>query len=262
MYSKLLELFQINKGDCIYISSDLIKLALMMKKEGTQFEPSVLLELFQDAVGMEGTLMLPTFCFDFCNEKKYDYRKSKGTSGVLGNIALERCGYNRTKHPMHSFAVWGKDADLLCSMNNMHSFGNDSPFAYCKEKNVKQIMLGTDYRRSMSFIHYVETVCNVPYRFLKKFSGVYVVKEGEEIRTYEYAARRLDIGATEQFNRIGAILEQSHIAWKVNFNDYICHQVRLGDSFEFIYNDIMKNQCRNIYDFNVSREKLFQGFGE
>lgn len=163
---------------------------------------------------------------------------------------------------MHSFAVWGKDQEKLCVMENKHSFGPDSPFAYCKENNVTQIMLGTDYVHAMTFVHYAETTCTVPYRFPKSFTGIYVTSDGrEEERTYDYAARRLDVGTTEQFNRIGAILEERGAAQMKDYCGFISRIVHLGDSYDLICEDILHNQCRNIYDFEVSRENLFEGYG-
>ena len=77
----------------------------------------------------------------------------------------------------------------------------DSPFGYCLGKHVRQIILGTDYVHAMTFIHYAEYVCNVPYRFAKSFTGQYVTREGiEEQRTYDYPARKLEIEPKEIFN--------------------------------------------------------------
>ncbi len=64
-YKSLVEQFQINKGDRIWLSSELIKLVLRFKKEGIKFDGSVLIDTFQEAVGTEGTLMIPVFSFEF-----------------------------------------------------------------------------------------------------------------------------------------------------------------------------------------------------
>lgn len=262
LYEELMESLEIQKGDRIWLSSELVKLIFLCRKFGIKFDASILLNYFQDAVGEEGTLMLPTFCFDFSNKGWYDYTFSKGNTGALGNAALERGDFIRTLHPMHSFAVWGKDQELLCSMKNKHAFGTDSPFGYCKKYNVKQIMLGTDYVHAMTFIHYAETMCNVPYRFAKSFTGMYVKDGIEEERTYDYAARRLDVGTIEQFNRIGELLEEKAIAQVKEYKGFMSRIVALGDSYDMICADILHNQCRNIYDFSIPREEIFEGFGE
>ncbi|MBR5970412.1 MAG: AAC(3) family N-acetyltransferase [Lachnospiraceae bacterium] len=262
-YREFAASFDLRTGDSVWLSSETVRLAFLCKKNGMRFDPSLLIDAFQSVLGEEGTLLLPVFSFEFSNHGHYDYLHTKGTTGVLGNTALSRGDFRRTLHPMHSFAVWGKDRELLCGMTNTHSFGEDSPFAYCKERNVTQLMLGTDYVHSMTFVHYVETVCRVPYRFAKQFTGTYVTAEGRgEARTCDYAARRPEVGTTEQFNRIGAVLEEKGIATVHRFQGIESRVVQLGKSFDPIREDILHNRCRLLYDFTVSRESLFEGFGE
>jgi aminoglycoside 3-N-acetyltransferase len=262
IYGELLESLKVKKGERIWLSSEIIKLALVFRKEGVKFDADRLFDAFKDALGEEGTLIVPTFCFDFSNNGVYDYKNSGCTTGALGNCALKREDFKRTKHPLHSFAVWGKDQKLLCEMDNKHAFGEDSPFEYCRANNVRQIMLGTDYVHGMTFVHYAETRCHVPYRFAKSFTGEYITSARvSETRTYDYAARRLDVGTSEEFNRIGAILEEKGIARKLEFKGIVSYEAYLRDAYPVICEDILHNQCRNIYDFTVSREELFEGFG-
>ena len=118
--------------------------------------------------------------------------------------------------------LWGKDKEELVSLQNRNSFGVDSPFGYCLGKHVRQIILGTDYVHAMTFIHYVEYVCNVPYRFAKSFTGQYVTREGiEEQRTYDYPARKLEIEPKEIFNQMGRILEERGASRKIDISDHI-----------------------------------------
>ena len=112
-YMSFVEQLNIKQGDKIMLSSELIKLVLLYKKSGIKFDGSILLDTFQEAVGVDGTILIPTFSFDFNNKGIYDVVNTKGTTGVLGNIALQRGDFVRTQHPMHSFAVWGKDKDLF-----------------------------------------------------------------------------------------------------------------------------------------------------
>ena len=258
-YDSFTEQLHINKGDRIWLSSELIKLIFRFKKEGIRFDGSALIDSFQSAVGPEGTLILPTFSFDFSNKGFYDIVNTKGTTGALGNIALERPDFGRTGHPMHSFAVWGRDKDELMDMTNKNSFGMDSPFGYCVGRHVRQIIVGTDYVHAMTFIHYAEVVCNVPYRFAKSFTGRYVSADGiEEERTYDYAARKLEIRPEETFNTMGRILEEKGISHRLDIDGIECYDIDLASSFPVICDDIINNQCRSIYDFNIDRDEIFR----
>lgn len=258
IYKELINELNIHPGDRIWLSSELIQIVLQCRSRKIPFEGSCLLTEFQNAVGETGTLLLPTFSYDFSNKGYYDIKKTKGTTGALGNIALSRDDFQRTKHPMHSFAVWGQDQEMLVSLNNRHSFGIDSPFSYCISHNVKQIILGTDYIHAMTFIHYAEAVCNVPYRFLKTFRGTYVDERGTaEERIYDYAARKLEWDPRECFNRIGCILEEKGVSQKLEVSGIPIYCINLAKSFPIICEDILHNNCENIYDFCVPREQIF-----
>ncbi|MBQ9590342.1 MAG: AAC(3) family N-acetyltransferase [Butyrivibrio sp.] len=250
--------FEIKKGDIINLSSDILALAYIAKnKEGT-FDANNILDSFIDCIGSEGTLLVPTFNFDFSNKGFYDYKNTKCTTGALGNIALERSDFKRTWNPMHSYAIWGKYKDELCSIQNLNSFGQDSPFAWMYKNNAIQILLGTDYQRGMTFVHYVETKEKVPYRFHKEFTGTYVKADGTSSTiTIEYPAKYLEYGSVEKFNRIGQILEKNGVSHQYVINGIQCYKMNLADCYPFIQNDILYNQCRNLFDFKIEREKIW-----
>ena len=257
--SEIAKSFGVTKGDFIYLSSDIMALAFITKKNEGIFDANKIIDCFIDEITEEGTLVIPTFSFDFSNIGFYDIKKTKCTTGALGNVALERPDFKRTRNPMHSFAVWGKYQDILCNIKNNNSFGKDSPFAFMYNNNAIQIMLGTDYQRSMTFVHYVEAEAKVPYRFLKEFWGTYVDELGNrrQIRI-EYPARYYEYGSVEKFNRIGSILEQNNISDVIYFNDIKSYKVKLNPSYEYIFSDAVNNQCRNLYDFSVDRSLIWK----
>ncbi len=257
-YQKIVDAFKLSKGDSVWISSELIKLALASKKYISNFDGNRLIDAFQNAVGSEGTILIPTFSFEFSNKHRYDIKNTRCVTGALGNLALKRDDFSRTRHPMHSFAVWGKDRDYLASLENTHSFGCDSPFSYCISGNVKQIMLGTDYVHAFTFVHYAETCCAVPYRFNKKFTGEYINGNGEcELKTFDYYARDLNINPQERFNRIGKVLEALKLSEKITVENIDSYLVDLKKSFMVICKDITENDCSNIYDFAIPRNEVF-----
>ncbi len=261
LYQEIIDVLNIYNGERLWISSDVIGIIMGWRKYGIKFDGNQLIDCFQKAVGPEGTLLIPTFCYDFSNKGFYDYLNSKCCTGAIGNLALKRDDFIRTQHPMHSFAVWGKDSQMLFNMTNKHAFGDDSPLAYCLSHDVRQIILNTDYASSLTFVHYAETKCGVPYRFEKKFTGTYINGEGiASVREYDYAARKLEWDPVEKINRLGEILEKNNIAKTYYIREIPYHTVDLSKSFPVICDDINHNQCRSIYDFSIERETIFAGW--
>lgn len=258
IYDEIISALDVKEGERIWLASELIPYYFQCRKSKEEFDASHLIDAFQNAIGPAGTLLIPTFTYDAKNYEFFDIKNSKSITGVLTNTALKRPDFKRTKHPKHSFAVWGADQDLLVNMENKNSFGIDSPFAYCLSKNVRQIMFGTDYDHCFTFVHFAEFICNVPYRYTKEFNITYVDEDGKESQfVCEYPVRDLSIEPTQQMNLIGEVLEKKGIAKMIPIRGIKNYSVDLAKSYPVICSDILDNMCRNIYDFNVSREELF-----
>ena len=188
----------LKKGDRVFISSDITALGEVCLAHGDRFKPNDLLDAVIEAVGPEGTILLPTYNWDFCHGTTFDYYKTKGKTGALGLVALKRPGFKRTQHPIYSFAVWGKDQDFLCGLQNKSAFGEDSPFGYMNRCHVTNILIDVLLGHSFTFLHYVEEMkekeMGIHYRYHKDFTATYRDGDGhEETRTYSMFVRYLDL---------------------------------------------------------------------
>lgn len=251
-YAKILGL---ERGGTVYLSSDTMQMIMRERQNGTKFDGVLFLESFLDELGDEGTLCLPTFNFEFCEKGYYDIKKSRGMTGALGNVALGHPSFKRTSHPMHSFAVAGREQELLCSLDHADSFDEQSPFHFFYENNAVQVIAGTDYQRAMTFVHYVENCCKVPYRYYKNFTGTYKGYDDVlETRTIRYYARNLEVNPIEKFNRIGRVLEEEKISRETVINGISFIIVDLAASFDVIRDNICSSHCSLLYDFE--REDL------
>ena len=128
-----------------------------------------------EKVGKSGTLMFPTYNWDFCKGIEFDYKKTMSFCGALSNTALKRKDFLRTKNPIYSFAVTGKDKDLICNMKHDNCFSLNSPFGYLIKNKGKNLFIDLHYRiGGFPFVHLAEQQVGVKYRFLKIFTGNYI----------------------------------------------------------------------------------------
>lgn len=257
-----MEHLSINPNKPLYVSSDIIRLSLLAKRNGDEFSPELLVDTILDYMNLDkATIMFPAYNLTaFTSKHYYDYVNTKGTVGVLGNVALKHEGFIRTWNPMHSIAVIGKDADYLASMRNINSFGEDGPFRYMRDNEVYHLMIDTDFTASFTFLHYVETSVGVPYRFNKIFTGIYKDKFGnEESVSVQYPCRYLSLDTVQQFNRMGDVLEKKGVSRREKINGLDFYVVNLQDSFPYIADDLKNHMAINSYDFNIPREKVYSG---
>ena len=165
-YLELPKHWGLASGDSVLLSSDIMQLTFTTIRNGERFDRDKFLEAILDTIGPEGTLLIPTFNWDFCHGETFDYKTTPCKTGTLGTIALKNPAFRRTQHPLYSFAVAGRDQQLLCAMQNTSSFGADSPFGYLERCHGKNVLIDLHYTDCFTFVHYMEEQCGVnTYRF-------------------------------------------------------------------------------------------------
>ena len=254
-YEIMLREANIQKNDILDVSSDLAKLILHCKKLGEQFDANEILEILKDLVGEDGTLLVRAFNWDFCSGFAFDIRRSPSRAGALGNVALKRADFKRSRHSLYSWFVWGKYQKEIVGLENVRSFGADSPFAFLKNHNGKQLMLGSDMYNSLTYVHFVEEQVGVRYRYQKNFTGEYVDENGlAQTRVYSMNVRDLDMDV-RMFNHDRANLfpfkfedefrEKGILTSKI-YEDVFTGVLQLKPAFEIIKDDILYNDSKRI----------------
>lgn len=247
-YKNIINKLDINEGDTLLIGSDIVQLIMKSAKNGEKFDADCFIGSIQKKIGHEGTILIPTYSWDFCEGKVFDYNKSKARTGALANKALKREDFVRTKHPIYSFAVWGKDQIKLYNMNNKESFGKDSPFEYLYKQKAKMLMIDVDYQNSFTFVHYVEKSEKADYRYDKNFISMYVDENGEQTqKEYSMHVRDLDKEVITRINPIGEKIKQKKASIHKLINGIEFVLVDLNESYEIIKYDIKNNEGRNLH---------------
>ena len=268
---QLLNNFDLNKGDTVMMVSDISNILLSYKKDGKIFDVNLFLDLVLEHIGHEGTLLIPTYNYDFCNGITFDYLNTQPITGTLGKIALKRKDFKRTKNPIHSFVVGGKDKELLYNLKHQSSFGNDSPFKYLHEKNAKYFSIGLNFTNlGFTPAHYVEEKVGVSYRYIKNFSGYYIDENGLKNKVnYKFYVRDRSKSAGTGIKR-----KTSKLLSNINaYDEYFIKKeifgiVKLGKALNFLIDDMKNNheKERLIYpikkDAKITRVKINTAIAE
>jgi len=249
-YKTIPSVLGITQGDVILLTSDITDLFVQSQEHGEVFDINTLLDSFQQALGKEGTLLIPTYNWGFCQGKSFDYKKTPSKTGAIGNAALRRKDFIRTKHPIYSFAVWGKDANRLAAMDNIESFGPDSPFAYLEEVNAKNIFIGASLRNSFTYIHYIEQKLGVTYRYSKMFKSHYIdLDRSDTIREYAMYVRNLDLEVVCTPDPFVDTLYAHHVVNHGFINGVLYEIVRFNEVTPYIQDDILNNRSKKLCTF-------------
>lgn len=125
------------------------------------------------------TLCMPTFTFSFPNGKVYDPESSKSRMGALNEFFRKQEGVIRSHDPLMSVAAEGIFKELITN-TGCYSIGENSTYDILHHSNgVKFLFLGPRIGECFTFMHYLEWLYDVDYRYNRCFKGV-VSSGGQE----------------------------------------------------------------------------------
>lgn len=117
------------------------------------------------------TVVMPTFTFSFCNGKSYDPLTSKSRMGALNEFFRKQDGVIRSNDPLMSVALKGKDTYLATNVGT-HSISDGSTFDMIHHKSgVKFLFIGPRIGDCLTYMHYLEWLFDVDYRYIRHFIG-------------------------------------------------------------------------------------------
>jgi aminoglycoside 3-N-acetyltransferase len=174
--------------------------------------PQTVVNALEAALGPQGTLIMPTFNFDFNKGQPWDVRSTPSQMGVLTELVRKDPRAKRVFHPIYSFAILGKHADMLGNLRYKSSYERNSVFGKLRDLDGKIMVIGLSYTNSMTFFHHIEQMEGVDYRFLKQFTGQVTDWDGKTwTDTFEMLVRNIDKGVITEVDPMGALMEQAGV---------------------------------------------------
>jgi aminoglycoside 3-N-acetyltransferase len=229
-FRKALDHIGIKRGDVLFVHSDISKFGKLCSFD-RKYLITVLIQTLKDAVGPEGTLIMPTFSYSFCKNELYDKQTVKSTVGVMTEYFRKMPDILRTSHPIFSVAVYGAQKDQYADIGK-DAFSKDSIFGKIHRNNGKIVLFGAPFAESLTFLHYIEQTHGVPYRYIKRFEGE--IRDGN-VTTHDYCTyyvRDLERNSIPDDEKIRRHLQQKGLYHEVRVGNGIIGQIGCKDLFE------------------------------
>lgn len=252
----------IEKGSKIFVNANISTMVSKFCKYEENVNLNVFIDSFIKAIGETGTLIFPTYNWDWCKGKDFDYYTTASESGELTQEALRRPDFKRTKHPVYSFAVWGADQEVLCELNNQSAFGSDSLFDYFKENNVLCVILDESLSAIFPFIHYVEERHQnfIPFRYMRNYRSRYKDEKGNlSYKTYSLFIDSNCYQIKENIKGVEKMLLKEGVATIGRINNIPYKIIDLAKSYSVFLRDIIDNKCKNLYSGVWDKPKMSEG---
>ncbi len=183
--------------------------------------PEAVIQALIDAVGPDGTLMMPAFTGQVSDPADWrappvpaDWQETIRAEmplfdpartptrdmGAVAELFRTWPGVRRSAHPQHSVAVWGRHADRLVAPHPLtFGFGDGAPLGRFYEIGGHVLLLGVGYNRNTS-LHLAESRAANGRRGITRFP---VLEDGKRVwRNYAETATDSEI-----FTQTGAAFE-------------------------------------------------------
>jgi aminoglycoside 3-N-acetyltransferase len=238
-FNDLVDGFQGNgleNGDSLLVHSSYKSLG------GVEGGPQTVIDALLRVLGEEGTLIMPTFNFDFCRGEPWDVRKTPSHMGVMTNMVREHPEAKRVFHPIYSFSILGKHAEYLTKEPYKSSYGENSVFGKLRVLDGKIMIIGLTYTNSMTFFHHVEEMEGVDYRYMKAFHGTVTDQNGNSYEdTFTMLVRDLDKGVITEVDPMGELMEKAGIITVGHIGEAAVKIMKANDVYAFTAREMKRN---------------------
>lgn len=239
----------LRKGDIVLVHSSFKSFG------GVVGGPQTVIDALLNVIGREGTLVMPTFTFAFCDQYNntgrgyFDVDKTPSEMGILTEIVRKMAGAKRSINPIYSVAIFGRFRDELVKVEDKSIFGEHSIFGKLHRHDAKIMIIGLSYNRSLTFFHYIEQMESCDYRHLKDFSGI-IVANGKKFKdTFTMNVRNNNV--VTAVDPMGEMLEKRGLVRIKKIGRSIVKLLRIKEIYEVTAREIKKNPrllYRNIND--------------
>jgi aminoglycoside 3-N-acetyltransferase len=217
--------------------------------------PQTVIRALEAALGPDGTLIMPTFNFDFNKGQPWDVRSTPSKMGVLTELVRRDPRAKRVFHPFYSFAILGKHAEMLGSLRYKSSYERNSVFGKLRDLDGKIMVIGLSYNNSMTFFHHIEQMEGVDYRFLKQFTGEVTDENGTTYTdTFEMLVRDIDKGVMTMVDPMGELMEKVGVIKSAKIGEADVKLMKANEVYEFTARE-MKRDPHLLYYIDEKQAK-------
>lgn len=166
-FLKSFKKLKLNKSKNVYVTSNLSNISKIRIRK--QDKLNSILKCLKKSMGNNYSIFVPTATMNLCNTKiLFDLKETP--SHEMGPFAefIRKKNSTRSLHPFWSISGIGKNAKILKNISK-HAYGYGSPWSKMLDLDFLQVNLGIHPSKAVTFIHHIETITGVPYRYNKLF---------------------------------------------------------------------------------------------
>jgi aminopeptidase-like protein/aminoglycoside N3'-acetyltransferase len=237
----------VGAGATVFVQASLDRTGRPQGWSGGLDAAGLLLDTVVQSIGVEGTLLVPSYTFSFCRREAFDVEQTPAVAGPWNESLdwLERVRLRpdavRSVEPIHSVTGVGPSASQLLGDVPPTCFGVGSIQHRLVEAGALICLIGVGLDEA-SLVHHAEEMVGVPYRYRKLFTGR--IREGGRLRKagWLYTVRILAENGALDGARAARRAREAGICRvaRLGTGEVVC--VRADEYFEWLAREITRDR--------------------
>ena len=193
-----------------------------------------------DAVGPEGTVLMPAFTFDYVKAQNpvLDIERDPSCVGLIPETFRTRFATHRSRHITHSVAAAGARAEWFTSGHTRDAFCRESPLGRLIQAQGHLLLLGVDYN-VCTFFHAIELALPVPYMGMTPKPDARIRLPGGEVIPADCSVHLPTMDY--DFNRQGAALDSDRVARMTRCGNSLLRLLPAAETFECVLAELRRD---------------------
>jgi aminoglycoside 3-N-acetyltransferase len=209
---------------------------------GVDGGPQTVIDALLDALGADGTLIMPAFNFDFCKGEPWDVNETPSHMGIITELVRKDPRSKRIFHPIYSFSIIGKQAEFLTKERYKSSYERESLFGKLRQLDGKIMVVGLSYNDSMTFFHHVEELEGVDYRYLKTFTGMITDEDGNTYEdSFQMLVRDIEKDVETMVDPMGDLAEEVGLIKHRQIGEAAVKLMRANEIYDFTAREMRRD---------------------
>ena len=249
---KALKKIGLKKNDVVLCHSNIIGLGFPKGKISKKNIFKTVFDAYLEVIKYSGTLIVPSFTYSFTKGEVYNPKKSKNVCGLFSEELQKKKDVSIYLDPNQSFLVFGKNKRFFCDNPSENSYDKNSMWARLIKKDAK--ICNINLNAGSTFIHYVERMLNVSYRFDKTFEGKIKLNKLITKQKQTLFVRKLNKKTLPQFDIFSSISKKQNFFKTHKVGKGFVGMISCKNTFNVIKKEIKKNP--NFLTINDPRFKF------
>lgn len=188
-------------------------------------------------------IIVPAFTYSFCNGEDFDVVRSRTSMGAFSEYVRKLDGRYRTRDPLLSLSVPENLRGAFGSPGS-NSLGKNSGLDTLHGMNdVKFLFFGARMGSCFTYLHYVEKMLGVPYRYDQEFRGNIIEEDGSKTPAMQYINTACLGVKPAEFHYFEDELHRKGLLAKERLGNSYAAAISEKDAYEQISRKLRENIC-------------------